>query len=38
MLLDSDVCPFCEEGKVTARKPRCTNCGFQVDGSLVAWG
>ncbi len=38
VLLDSDVCPYCEEGKVTASKPRCAKCGFVVDQSLVAWG
>jgi WD domain, G-beta repeat len=38
VLLDSDVCPHCEEGKVTATKPRCSTCGFQVDPALVVWG
>lgn len=38
VLVDSDVCPYCEEGKVTVQRPRCTQCGFEVDGSLVAWG
>ena len=38
VLLDSDECPHCEKGKVTASKPRCAKCGFAVDPSLVAWG
>jgi hypothetical protein len=38
LLLDSDVCPECEEGEVTASKPTCSQCGFTVDPSLVAWG
>jgi hypothetical protein len=38
VLLDSDVCPQCEEGKVTARQRRCSKCGFEVDPSVVAWG
>jgi hypothetical protein len=38
LLLDADVCPQCEEGKVTASKPQCSRCGFVVDPSLVAWG
>ena len=38
VLLDSDLCPHCEEGKVTASQPRCSKCGFEVDPSLVAWG
>jgi hypothetical protein len=38
VLLDSDVCPHCEKGKVTASKPQCSKCGFQVDPSFAAWG
>jgi hypothetical protein len=38
VLLDSDVCPHCERGKVTASKPRCSKCGFEVDPACVAWG
>ena len=37
-LLDSDVCPFCEDGQITAQKPSCTKCGFVVDPKLVKWG
>lgn len=38
MLIDSDSCPWCEQGKVTLGHPRCTLCGFKVDGSMVIWG
>ena len=31
-------CPNCEEGKITASAPKCSNCGFEVDLSFVAWG
>ena len=37
-LLDNDVCPYCQEGKVTVEKPRCDQCGFEVDGKKVVWG
>jgi hypothetical protein len=38
ILLDSDVCPSCEKGRVTMTKPLCDKCGFKVDPSFVAWG
>jgi hypothetical protein len=38
LLPDSDVCPNCEEGRVTASEPGCLKYGFKVDSSLVAWG
>lgn len=38
LLLDSDVCPHCEKGKLTAANPTCDQCGFEVDPDLVAWG
>jgi hypothetical protein len=38
VLLDSDVCPHCEEGRVTAGEPRCDRCGFVVEPALVVWG
>jgi len=38
ILLDSDVCPYCEEGKVTVTNPRCNDCGFQIDPKTVVWG
>ncbi len=38
ILLDSDVCPHCEEGTVTASKPKCSKCEFVVDQAVVVWG
>lgn len=38
VLLDSDVCPHCEHGKVTSTNPQCGKCGFVVDPSLATWG
>jgi ribosomal protein S27AE len=38
ILLDTDVCPHCEEGKVSISQPRCKECGFVVDPSQVTWG
>ena len=38
LLLDTDVCPFCEEGKVSLSAPRCDKCGHQIDPSIVVWG
>jgi len=38
LLLDSDRCPWCDEGEVTAAKPRCDKCGFEVDRKTVVWG
>jgi hypothetical protein len=38
ILLDTDVCPSCEEGKVSMATPTCDKCGFEVDSELVVWG
>ncbi len=38
VLLDSDVCPHCDEGSVSMFKPVCTRCGYEVDLNLVTWG
>lgn len=38
ILLDTDVCPHCEDGKVTMSKPVCDNCGFKVSSDIVEWG
>lgn len=38
LLLDADVCPNCEEGKVSLNQPRCPDCGYEVDVNLVVWG
>jgi Zn-finger nucleic acid-binding protein len=38
LVLDTDVCPFCENGNVTRNNPKCPECGFVVDGKKVYWG
>ena len=38
LLLDTDECPWCNEGKVTVARPRCDKCGFEVDRQKVVWG
>lgn len=37
-LLDSDCCPYCELGTVTAESPTCTRCDHEVDLTIVQWG
>ncbi len=38
LLLDTDVCPWCEEGKVSLIAPVCDQCGHRVDLTVVVWG
>ena len=38
LLLDSDICPHCEEGTVSLGNLTCQKCSFTVDPSFVAWG
>ena len=38
VLLDSDTCPHCEEGRVSMRTPVCDQCGYEVDPKMVTWG
>ena len=38
ILLDSDKCPSCEQGKVGITNPTCSKCGHTVDLSIVTWG
>ena len=38
LLLDTDVCPNCEQGTVTVTTPTCNNCEFTVDPEFVTWG
>jgi uncharacterized protein (DUF983 family) len=38
LLLDTDECPWCHEGKVTMAEPRCDECGYEVDRQKVVWG
>ena len=38
LLLDTDVCPFCEEGTVSPTVPECAKCGQRIDPGIVVWG
>jgi hypothetical protein len=38
VLLDTDVCPFCEEGTVSPTVPECARCGQRIDPGIVVWG
>jgi hypothetical protein len=38
VLLDTDVCPWCEEGTISMSQPTCRKCGFTIDPGTVAWG
>lgn len=38
ILLDTSVCPNCEDGKVTAANPKCDKCGCVVDARYIHWG
>ena len=38
VLLDTNVCPNCEEGGVSVSFPRCGKCGYEVELSQVTWG
>ena len=38
LLLDTDVCPNCEEGNVTHNNPICEKCGYNVDTEMIRWG
>jgi hypothetical protein len=38
VLLDSNRCPFCEKGQVSASNPRCDICGGLVEPAHVVWG
>ena len=37
-LLDTDVCPFCEEGRVSMTDSICGKCGHRIDPDQVVWG
>jgi hypothetical protein len=38
VFLDSDVCPYCEQGTVSSNNPCCDKCGYVVNLNLVKWG
>jgi len=37
-LLDNDICPMCQAGKVTMNEPVCDDCGYKVEKEKVVWG
>ena len=38
LLIDSDECPWCNEGEVTSAEPRCNKCGYELDRNKAVWG
>ena len=38
LMLDNDVCPRCEKGKMSMANPTCDQCGLAIDPRIVAWG
>ncbi len=38
LLLDTDTCPDCKEGKVSKQKPVCDHCGCRVAPEMAIWG
>lgn len=38
LLIDTDQCPECEEGRVSFTAPHCDRCSFSADPHLVVWG
>ena len=38
LLLDNDLCPFCEDGEITLVNPQCQKCDYEVNPEFIAWG
>ena len=38
LLLDSDLCPHCEKGRVSCTQLDCNECGFRINPEFVSWG
>jgi hypothetical protein len=38
LLLDRDICPYCERGRLSTQQLTCSECDFRIDPSYVAWG
>jgi hypothetical protein len=38
ILLDTDICPHCEKGKVSLAHPKCEHCGFEAVPADIVWG
>jgi len=38
LLVDTNVCPRCEEGEISIHHPNCDHCGFVAEKNVVVWG
>ncbi|MEK6235548.1 MAG: hypothetical protein N2C14_12640, partial [Planctomycetales bacterium] len=38
ILLDNDVCPNCEKGKVSLDNPQCDQCAHEANTRFIEWG
>ena len=38
VLLDTGVCPNCEDGEVSVSQLTCPKCDYKVDPSFITWG
>jgi ribosomal protein L37E len=38
LLVDTNLCPRCEEGPISLHQPQCNHCGFVAEKNLVVWG
>ena len=37
-LLDTNVCPHCENSPISVHNPQCEKCGYVADQNIVSWG
>jgi hypothetical protein len=38
VLLDSNTCPHCEEGRASIGAPACDHSGYKVGLTMMSWG
>lgn len=38
LLLDTNVCPHCENSPISVHNPQCEKCGYVADQNIVSWG
>ena len=38
LLLDTNVCPHCENSPISLHNPQCEKCGYVADQNIVSWG
>lgn len=38
LLLDTNVCPHCENSPISLHDPQCKGCGYVADQNIVSWG